>query len=161
MQREAKRQMQKTGIGTKSQQALKLQQEQYKQKRKIRSKEKKEEKTVCFPYDDAHFVRPKELKCDVVRFQNAKDKWIAFIGKIDDRPYEIFTGLSDDEDGILLPRSVVNGKIIKSIAPDGTKRYDFQYTNKHGYRTTIEGLSYKFNPVFHAAKRHNRFADRF
>ncbi|MDD2303386.1 MAG: adenosylcobalamin-dependent ribonucleoside-diphosphate reductase [Prolixibacteraceae bacterium] len=92
--------------------------------------------------------RPIELEADVVRFQNSKDKWVAFIGTIDGRPYEIFTGLSDDEDGILLPRSVVNGKIIKNVNPDGTKRYDFQYTNKQGYRTTIEGLSYKFNPVF-------------
>ena len=92
--------------------------------------------------------RPTELEADVVRFQNSKDKWVAFIGTIDGRPYEIFTGLSDDEDGILLPRSVVSGKIIKHVNPDGTKRYDFQYTNKQGYRTTIEGLSYKFNPVF-------------
>jgi ribonucleoside-diphosphate reductase alpha chain len=114
-----------------------------KEEDKDKEKEKEEKKETAFPTR-----RPFELDADVVRFQNAKDKWIAFIGKIDDRPYEIFTGLSDDEDGILLPRSVVNGKIIKSIAPDGTKRYDFQYTNKHGYRTTIEGLSYKFNPVF-------------
>lgn len=92
--------------------------------------------------------RPIELEADVVRFQNSKDKWVAFIGTIDGRPYEIFTGLSDDEDGILLPRSVQNGKILKSINPDGTKRYDFQYINKQGYRTTIEGLSYKFNPIF-------------
>jgi ribonucleoside-diphosphate reductase alpha chain len=93
-------------------------------------------------------TRPTVLDADVVRFQNSKDKWVAFIGTIDGRPYEIFTGLSDDEDGILLPRSVQNGKIIKNINPDGSKRYDFQYTNKQGYRTTIEGLSYKFNPVF-------------
>ncbi len=108
-----------------------------------KEKEKEEKKDSIFPTK-----RPIELDADVVRFQNAKDKWVAFIGTIDGRPYEIFTGLSDDEDGILLPRSIVSGKIIKSIAPDGTKRYDFQYTNKHGYRTTIEGLSYKFNPVF-------------
>lgn len=92
--------------------------------------------------------RPIELDADVVRFQNSKDKWVAFIGTIGGLPYEIFTGLSDDEDGILLPRSVVSGKIIKHVNTDGTKRYDFQYTNKQGYRTTIEGLSYKFNPVF-------------
>ncbi|MFY9152926.1 MAG: adenosylcobalamin-dependent ribonucleoside-diphosphate reductase [Prolixibacteraceae bacterium] len=92
--------------------------------------------------------RPIELEADVVRFQNSKDKWVAFIGTIGGQPYEIFTGLSDDEDGILLPRSVVSGKIIKNVNADGTKRYDFQYTNKQGYRTTIEGLSYKFNPVF-------------
>jgi ribonucleoside-diphosphate reductase alpha chain len=92
--------------------------------------------------------RPTELDADIVRFQNSKDKWVAFIGTIEGRPYEIFTGLSDDEDGILLPRSVVSGKIIKNVNNDGSKRYDFQYTNKQGYRTTIEGLSYKFNPVF-------------
>jgi ribonucleoside-diphosphate reductase alpha chain len=93
-------------------------------------------------------TRPEVLEADVVRFQNNKDKWVAFIGTIDGRPYEIFTGLSDDEDGILLPRSVTSGKIIKNIEADGTKRYDFQYVNKRGYKTTIEGLSYKFNPVF-------------
>ncbi len=112
---------------------------------KKEEKEKEKEETIT---SDFPTKRPVELEADVVRFQNAKDKWIAFIGKIDGRPYEIFTGLSDDEDGILLPRSVVNGKIIKNVSFDGTKRYDFQYTNKHGYRTTIEGLSYKFNPVF-------------
>lgn len=112
-------------------------------KKEDEGKEKEEKKDSIFPTK-----RPIELDADVVRFQNAKDKWVAFIGTIDGRPYEIFTGLSDDEDGILLPRTVVSGKIIKSVAPDGTKRYDFQYTNKHGYRTTIEGLSYKFNPVF-------------
>jgi len=92
--------------------------------------------------------RPVELDADVVRFQNTKDKWVAFIGTIDGRPYEIFTGLSDDEDGILLPRNIISGKIIKNIESDGSKRYDFQYTNKRGYKTTIEGLSFKFNPVF-------------
>mgnify|MGYP000229963926 CR=1 FL=1 len=96
--------------------------------------------------------RPQILEADVVRFQNNKEKWIAFIGVIDGRPYEIFTGLADDEDGILLPRSVTKGKIIKNYETDKqgeeTKRYDFQYTNKRGYKTTIEGLSYKFNPEF-------------
>ena len=92
--------------------------------------------------------RPEELDADVVRFQNNKDKWVAFIGLIDDQPYEIFTGLQDDEDGILLPRSVTGGKIIKNRDEEGNSRYDFQYVNKRGYKTTIEGLSYKFNPVF-------------
>jgi len=92
--------------------------------------------------------RPEELEAEVVRFQNNKEKWVAFIGLIDDLPYEIFTGLQDDEDGILLPRSVTKGKIIKSRDEDGNSRYDFQYENKRGYKTTIEGLSYKFNPVF-------------
>ena len=109
---------------------------------------KKEEEVEEKPDSIFPTKRPIELEADVVRFQNSKDKWVAFIGTIDGRPYEIFTGLSDDEDGILLPRSVVSGKIIKNVNPDGTKRYDFQYTNKQGYRTTIEGLSYKFNPVF-------------
>ncbi len=107
---------------------------------------KEEEKTE----DDAYFPtkRPDELEADVVRFQNNKDKWVAFIGVVGDQPYEIFTGLQDDEDGILLPRSVTKGKIIKSRDEEGNSRYDFQYTNKRGYKTTIEGLSYKFNPVF-------------
>ncbi len=92
--------------------------------------------------------RPEELDADVVRFQNNREKWVAFIGLIDEKPYEIFTGLQDDEDGILLPRSVTRGKIIKGRDEDGNSRYDFQYANKRGYKTTIEGLSYKFNPVF-------------
>lgn len=93
-------------------------------------------------------TRPISLKADVVRFQNNKDKWIAFIGLIDNKPYEIFTGLSDDEDGILLPRWVNDGVIIKNKETDGTSRYDFQYKNQRGYKTTIEGLSYKFNPEY-------------
>lgn len=92
--------------------------------------------------------RPEILEADVVRFQNNKDKWIAFMGVMDGKPYEIFTGLSDDEDGILLPRSVTKGYIIKSWEGDEVSRYDFQYTNKRGYKTTIEGLSHKFNPVY-------------
>jgi ribonucleoside-diphosphate reductase alpha chain len=92
--------------------------------------------------------RPEKLDAEVVRFQNNKEKWIAFIGLLDNKPYEIFTGLSDDEDGILLPRSITHGYIIKSYDPDGNSRYDFQYVNKRGYKTTIEGLSFKFNPVF-------------
>ena len=92
--------------------------------------------------------RPLELEADVVRFQNQKEKWIAFVGIFDDKPYEIFTGLVDDEDGILIPRSVEKGLIIKSRNEDGTSRYDFQYKNKRDYKTTIEGLSHKFNPEF-------------
>lgn len=92
--------------------------------------------------------RPQVLKADVIRFQNNKEKWIAFIGKIDDRPYEIFTGLADDEDGILLPRWVNEGFIIKNKDEQGNTRYDFQYVNQRGYKTTIEGLSYRFNPEY-------------
>lgn len=93
-------------------------------------------------------TRPAVLEADVVRFQNSKDKWIAFIGLIDGKPYEIFTGFADDEDGILIPRWVNDGVIIKSRDADGGSRYDFQYKNKRGHKTTIEGLSYKFNPEY-------------
>ncbi|HKJ79714.1 MAG TPA: hypothetical protein VKA10_09265, partial [Prolixibacteraceae bacterium] len=104
---------------------------------------KDKKKTENFPTK-----RPEKLEADVVRFQNNKEKWIAFIGLMDGKPYEIFTGLHDDEDGILLPRSITKGYIIKSYHNDGNSRYDFQYINKRGYKTTIEGLSYKFNPVY-------------
>ncbi|WP_111308261.1 adenosylcobalamin-dependent ribonucleoside-diphosphate reductase [Confluentibacter sediminis] len=92
--------------------------------------------------------RPESLEADVVRFQNNKEKWIAFIGLIEGKPYEIFTGLADDEDGILIPRWVNEGVIIKNRNADGTSRYDFQYKNIRGYKTTIEGLSHKFNPEY-------------
>ena len=92
--------------------------------------------------------RPEILEADIVRLQNNKEKWIAFMGLIDGKPYEIFTGLADDEDGILLPRSVTQGWIIKSHDETGASRYDFQYRNSRGYKTTIEGLSFKFNPIF-------------
>ncbi|WP_405198252.1 adenosylcobalamin-dependent ribonucleoside-diphosphate reductase [Christiangramia sp. LLG6405-1] len=107
-------------------------------------KEEDEEQTSgSFP-----LKRPDVLTADVVRFQNNKDKWIAFIGLVDDRPYEIFTGFADDEEGILIPRWVTEGYIIKARNEDGSSRYDFQYENKRGYKTTIEGLSHKFNPEF-------------
>jgi len=111
----------------------------------ISNEDKKEEKTRIniFP-----IKRPQILETNVVRFQNNKEKWIAFIGLIDDKPYEIFTGLADDEDGILIPRWVEEGLIIKNKNEDGTSRYDFQYKNKRGYKTTIEGLSHKFNPEY-------------
>ena len=92
--------------------------------------------------------RPQTLDADVVSFQNNKEKWIAFVGLIEGRPYEIFTGLADDDDGLLLPKSVSKGKIIKNYEEDGTARYDFQYSNKRGYKTTIEGLSYKFHKEY-------------
>jgi len=92
--------------------------------------------------------RPIELEADVVRFQNNKEKWIAFVGLMNGRPYEIFTGLADDEDGIFCPKSVSHGQIIKAIDENGNKRYDFRFINKRGYKTTIEGLSEKFNPEY-------------
>ena len=99
-------------------------------------------------HPDVTEVRPKELECDVVRFQKNKEKWVALVGLLDGYPYEIFTGLQDDEEGIILPKSVTKGKIIKQVNDDGTKRYDFQFENKRGYKTTVEGLSEKFNPEY-------------
>ena len=93
-------------------------------------------------------VRPKSLECDVVRFQNNKEKWVAFVGLLNGYPYEIFTGVLDDEDGIALPKTVSKGHIIKNIGEDGIKRYDFQFENRRGYKTTIEGLSEKFNKEY-------------
>ena len=93
-------------------------------------------------------VRPPVLECDVVRFQNNKEKWVAFVGLLDGRPYEIFTGLQDDDEGIVLPKTVTRGKILKQVNSDGSKRYDFQFENKRGYKTTVEGLSEKFNPEY-------------
>ncbi len=113
----------------------------------ISNTEKKEEPTETH---SSTFTtkRPQILEADVVRFQNSKDKWIAFIGLLDGKPYEIFTGLVDDEDGILIPRWVSEGLIIKNKNEDGNTRYDFQYKNTRGYKTTIEGLSHKFNPEY-------------
>lgn len=93
-------------------------------------------------------VRPEVLKCDVVRFQNKREKWVAFVGLLDGYPYEIFTGLMDDEEGIMLPKNVTEGTIIKCQNPDGTKRYDFQFQNKRGYKITVEGLSEKFDKEY-------------
>lgn len=93
-------------------------------------------------------VRPKELECDVVRYQNNKEKWVALVGLLNGHPYEIFTGLQDEDEGIMLPKSVTKGKIIKTVLPEGQKRYDFQFVNKRGYKITVEGLSEKFNPEY-------------
>jgi len=119
-------------------------------------KKKEKEKETATGEQPARYIaeeehilkRPVELEADVVRFQNKKEKWIAFIGLIDGRPYEIFTGIADDDEGIFCPKSVTKGKIIKAVGEDGVKRYDFQFINKRGFKTTIEGLSEKFNPEF-------------
>lgn len=107
---------------------------------------KEEKKLICYPQTTPK--RPRELEAEVIRFQNNKEKWIAFIGLQDGRPYEIFTGIQDDDDGILLPKNVTDGKIIKNIDDDGVKHYDFQFANRRGYKTTIEGLSEKFNSEY-------------
>ena len=119
-------------------------------KKKEKEKEKGAEASPSrYIAEEEHILkRPVELEADVVRFQNKKEKWIAFIGLIDGRPYEIFTGIADDDEGIFCPKSVTKGKIIKAVGEDGVKRYDFQFINKRGFKTTIEGLSEKFNPEF-------------
>lgn len=102
--------------------------------------------TLCDP--EVVEVRPKELECDVVRYQNNKEKWVALVGLLNGHPYEIFTGLQDEDEGIMLPKSVTKGKIIKTVTGEGQKRYDFQFVNKRGYKITVEGLSEKFNPEY-------------
>ena len=113
----------------------------------VKKKDEKPELPECRPPQVTE-RRPDVLECDVVRFQNNKDKWVAFVGLLDGEPYEIFTGLQDDDEGIVLPKTVTKGRIIKKINPDGTKRYDFQLENKRGYKTTVEGLSEKFNKEY-------------
>ena len=114
----------------------------------VSKKEKKTETPAPAPHAEVVEVRPRELECDVVRFQNNKEKWVAFVGLLKGHPYEIFTGLQDDEEGISLPKTVVKGRIIKQTLEDGSHRYDFQFENKRGYKTTVEGLSEKFNPEY-------------
>ncbi len=92
-------------------------------------------------------LRPKVLDADVIRFQNNEEKWIAFVGLKDGVPYEIFTGLQDDE-MFPIPKSIVKGKIIKNKDDAGNTRYDFQYTDKYGYKNTLGGLSHMFKPEF-------------
>ena len=114
----------------------------------VATEEKKKKDRNCIEQPVIVAKRPRELEADIVKFQNNKEKWIAFIGLLNDRPYEIFTGLNDEEEGIFLPKNVAKGTIIKNTDDTGNKRYDFQYINKRGYKTTIEGLSDKFDPEF-------------
>ena len=114
----------------------------------LSTKENKKQNVPICKQPDVVEVRPKVLEADVIRFQNNKEKWVAFVGLLDGHPYEIFTGLQDDEEGILLPKSVTTGRIIKNVDEDGYKHYDFQFENKRGYKTTIEGLSEKFNKEY-------------
>ncbi len=115
--------------------------------KKKKNENEEPEKPVC-KHPEVTEVRPQILECDVVRFQNNKEKWVAFVGLLNGYPYEIFTGLQDDDEGIVLPKTVTKGKIIKQTNDDGTHRYDFQFENKRGYKTTVEGLSEKFNPEY-------------
>jgi len=110
-------------------------------------KDKKADLPPCKPPTVVE-TRPRILDADVVRFQNNKEKWVAFVGLLDNHPYEIFTGVLDDDEGIILPKNVVSGHIIKNVDENGNKRYDFQFENKRGYKVTIEGLSEKFNKEY-------------
>ena len=112
------------------------------------AEEAKPVETTLYTHPEVTETRPQSLECDVVRFQNNKEKWVAFVGLLNGYPYEIFTGLQDDDEGIVLPKSVVKGHILKVVNPDCTKRYDFQFKNKRGYKTTVEGLSEKFNKEY-------------
>ncbi|MBR2016918.1 MAG: adenosylcobalamin-dependent ribonucleoside-diphosphate reductase [Prevotella sp.] len=114
----------------------------------VKKDKKDEEPVLPCKQPEVTEVRPQVLECDVVRFQNNKEKWVAFVGLLNGYPYEIFTGLQDDDEGIVLPKTVVKGKIIKQTDENGKSRYDFQFENKRGYKTTVEGLSEKFNPEY-------------
>ncbi|GBU06998.1 ribonucleoside-diphosphate reductase, adenosylcobalamin-dependent [Bacteroidales bacterium] len=114
----------------------------------LSAEEKKRKDCNCIEQPVVVTKRPRELDADVVKFQNNKEKWIAFVGLLNGRPYEIFTGINDEEEGIFLPKSVLTGSLIKNVDENGNKSYDFQYTNKKGYKTTMEGLQDKFNPEF-------------
>ena len=91
--------------------------------------------------------RPKVLDCDIIRFNINEEKWIAFVGLKDGNPYEIFTGLADEE-MFPIPKSIIKGKIIKNKDDEGNTRYDFQYTDKYGYKNILGGLSHMFKPEF-------------
>jgi ribonucleoside-diphosphate reductase alpha chain len=90
--------------------------------------------------------RPKRLDAKVVRFQNNKEKWIAVVGLLNGRPYEIFTGKT--EDVFVLPQSIEYGWVIKNKREDGATQYDFQYEDKEGYKITMGGLSRSFDKEF-------------
>lgn len=113
----------------------------------VKKKDEKPQLPECLPPKVVE-RRPEVLECDVVRFQNNKEKWVAFVGLLDGHPYEIFTGFQDDDDGIVLPKSVTHGRIIKNIDENGNKRYDFQFENRRGYKMTVEGLSERFNKEY-------------
>lgn len=114
----------------------------------VAATEKKEKSEDCYELPQLVTSRPLELECDVIKFQNNKEKWIAFIGLLNGRPYEIFTGIQDEEEGIMLPKTVNSGLIIRNTNEDGERSYDFQFKNRRGYKTTIEGLNDKFNPEY-------------
>ena len=91
-------------------------------------------------------LRPKKLDAKVVRFQNNKEKWIAVVGLMNGRPYEIFTGKT--EDVFVVPQAVEYGWVIKTKKEDGRTQYDFQYEDREGYKITMGGLSRSFDKEF-------------
>ena len=107
----------------------------------------KDEKKTTELLDSSSFKRPKVLEAEIIRFNNNDEKWIAFVGVKDGRPYEIFTGLADEE-MFPIPKSIKKGLIIKNRDDNGISRYDFQYTDKYGYKNTLGGLSHMFDKEF-------------
>jgi len=113
----------------------------------ISNDEKKEENEIITKFlETTAPKRPEKLEAEIIQFNNEKEKWIAVIGLLDGRPYEIFTGGAEESFAIL--SHVSNGWVIKSKSEDGKTRYDFQYEDSHGYKTTIEGLSRTFNKEY-------------
>ena len=106
-----------------------------------------QKKSRCEEHPGQVLKRPKSIPADIVRFKNGSEDWIAFVGLQDGRPYEIFTG-KIEEDAMYIPRKITKGNIIKVREADGTKRYDFQYTDRYGYTNTIGGISRLFNEEF-------------
>lgn len=104
-------------------------------------KEKEQAASSAFPSK-----RPPVLECDVIRFKNSHEDWVAFVGLYDGRPYEIFTGRTED-DVLPIPKTVTKGRIIK-IKDENGSRYDFQYIDKYGYTNTMGGLSHMFNKEY-------------
>ena len=109
----------------------------------VKSKDKKEGNCTS----SSSIRRPESIPADIVRFKNGKEDWIAFVGKQDDRPYEIFTG-KIEEDAMYIPKTITHGNILKVCEKDGSKRYDFQYQDRYGYTNTIGGISRLFDEEF-------------
>lgn len=112
----------------------------------VSNEEKKEDEIINKFLETNAPKRPEKLEAEIIQFNNESEKWIAVVGLLDGRPYEVFTGAAKESFSIL--SHVQNGWVIKSKAEDGKTRYDFQYEDSHGYKTTIEGLSRTFNEEY-------------
>jgi len=92
--------------------------------------------------------RPKQLEADIIRFRNGSEQWIAFVGKLNNQPYEIFTGILD-EDTRMVPKNIEKGWIVKEKDINtGISRYDFHYVDAYGYPNVVGGISHMFNKEF-------------